>query len=210
MKAAIVMALAASAAGAQPFSAGVKLGLPLTDFLNTLQSGSYKASSYTNKYIIGVTGELHLPAGFSVEVDALYRHFNYQSATTLIDAATSAYATSNAWEFPLLLKYKFPSKIVRPYIDGGVAWDTLQGLSETITTTIAPSHTTTTTTSNPSELMNNTTMGLVFGGGLEVKALLIKLSPEVRFTYWTNQHFNALNLLNSKQSQAEFLLGITF
>ena len=210
MRSVLFLLLGAAAASAQPFSAGLKVGLPLNDFIDTVQSGSFKASSYTNRYILGVTAQLNLPLGLAIEGDALYRHFNYQSASTLVDAVTSAYATSNAWEFPLLLKYRFPSHIVRPYVDGGVAWDTIQGLSETITATLAPSHTTTTTVSNPPELAHSTTMGVVFGVGLEVKALIIKISPEIRYTRWTNQHFTLANALNSNQNQAEFLVGITF
>ena len=215
MKTAFLLALAAGVACAQPFSAGIKVGLPLTDFIDTVNSGTFQASSHTNRYVLGAEAELHLPAGFSVEFDALYRHFNYQSLSNLVDAATSAYATSNAWEFPLLLKYKFRSRLVRPYVEGGVAWDTIQGLSDTITTFVSTtgvgSHTTTTTTtSSPSELTHSTTMGAVLGAGIEIKALVIKISPEIRYTRWTNQHFNAANLLNSNQNQAEFLVGITF
>ena len=46
----------------------------------------------------------------------------------------------------------------------------------------------------------------------DVKILLIHVSPELRFTRWGAQHFvdSANNLINSKQNQAEFLVGFTF
>lgn len=49
-------------------------GVPLTDFFTTEVPGSH---TNTNRYIIGPTAELHLPLGFGVEVDALYRHMGY-------------------------------------------------------------------------------------------------------------------------------------
>lgn len=211
-----ILFLVATPACAQLFSAGLKVGLPLTDFINTVNSGNFSANSTTNRYIVGVTGELHLPLGLSIEADALYRHFSYEwFGLTAPTVSTGTTAGSNAWEFPILAKYKFPSKIIRPYIDGGIAWDTLQGLSASITSltsiTGVGSHTTSMiSTSNPSELQNNTTTGIVLGAGVEIKALVIRISPEIRYTRWTSQHFIAANLLNSNENQAEFLVGITF
>jgi hypothetical protein len=98
----------------------------------------------------------------------------------------------------------------RPYIDGGVAWDRLQGLSATtlVTTGVTVLTTTTSQTSNPPELSNRTSTGVVIGGGLDIRAHFLHLSPEVRYTRWTSQHF--VEVPNSNQNQAEFLLGITF
>jgi hypothetical protein len=53
-------------------------------------------------------------------------------------------------------------------------------------------------------------MGAVVGAGLDIHALFLHISPEVRYTRWTSQHFTFGNVLNSNQNQAEFLLGITF
>ena len=121
--------LGAFSAFSQPVTFGVKAGVPLTDFLNAKQfapgTSIEAATSTTNPYILGPTVELRLPANFSVEFDALFRHFRYQWALNLIGASSQTTATSNAWEFPLLLKYKLPGKVVRLFIDGGVAWDHL-------------------------------------------------------------------------------------
>ena len=114
---------------AQPFSGGIKGGLPLTDFVNTVQSG---AATTTSDYIVGPMVELHLPFGLGVEFDALYRHFNYTTPASSTASALSTLTSSGDWEFPLLAKYKFPGKIVRPYVEAGVAWDALSGLSSTL------------------------------------------------------------------------------
>jgi opacity protein-like surface antigen len=198
---------AASAFG-QLFSYGVKAGVPLNEFLNAAESQQFAFSSTTNRYILGPTAELHLPFGLGVEVDVLYRRFSYSGSGTLAGVVTNSSASGNAWEFPVLAKYRFSKvKVVHPYVDAGVAWDTLSGLTQAIT----KNHITTTTTSTPAELNATSTRGFVMGGGLSVKVLLIHLSPEIRFTRWGAQHFIDPNgLLHSNVNQGEFLLGITF
>ena len=65
--------------------------------------------------------------------------------------------------------------------------------------------------SSPTELHKNTTTGFVIGAGLDVKALVIHLKPEIRYTRWGAKHFLDPNsFLSSNQNQAEFLLGIQF
>ncbi|HUB34023.1 MAG TPA: outer membrane beta-barrel protein [Bryobacteraceae bacterium] len=196
-----VVGLSAAAASAQPFSAGVKVGLPLTDFVNTV---SGESSTVTNRYLVGPTAELHLPFGLGIEVDALYRHFNYQNVIgSGLNALTSLNSTG-AWEFPLLLKYRFHGELARPYVDAGVAWDTLSGL----TTTVANSASNLTVV-NPSGEHNSFTTGFVMGAGLDIH-LVVHIMPELRYTRWTSQHFNISNVVNSNQNQAEFMVGVTF
>jgi len=200
----------AVSAWAQPFSFGVKAGMPLNNFLNAAQSQQFAFDSTTNRYIVGPTAELHLPFGLGVEFDILYRRFDYTGSATLMNVVSNSRTTANAWEFPLLAKYRIPMKIVHPYVDAGVAWDKLSGLTQTITSTFV-ALTTTTTTSNPAELNTAATRGFVMGAGLSVKVLVIHVSPEIRFTRWGAQHFIDPNgLLHSNLNQGEFLLGITF
>ena len=176
---------------AQPFSAGVKVGLPLTDFVNTVNGVT---STKTNRYLVGPTVELHLPWGFGVEADAIYRHFDYQNIPgSTVNAVTSVNHVGD-WEIPLLLKYRFPAKIVRPYVDAGVAWDTLTGVTSTLSGTRD----------------NGTAMGAVLGAGIDVHLLILHIMPEIRYTRWTSHHFNATNILNSNQNQAEVMVGVTF
>lgn len=177
--------LLTASAFAQPFSLGVKVGLPLTDFVNTVQGVT---STTTNRYLVGPTAELHLPWGFGAEIDALYRHFDYQNIAGSTVTAIANVNSTGDWEFPLLLKYRFPAKVVRPYVDAGVAWDRLSNVG----------------------VRKSTTMGAVVGVGLDVHVLLVHILPELRYTRWTDQHFNIANVLNSNQNQAEFTVGITF
>jgi opacity protein-like surface antigen len=205
--------LLAAAAGAfcQPFSFGVKAGVPLTDFLSTAQSGNVSYVTATNRFIGGVTAELHLPFGLGVEVDALYRHLNYQENSNLVSGSTIAGTTASDFEFPLLGKYRFTKiKVVHPFVDAGVAFDSLAGVKQEVTAVlngiISKSG-----ISNPGELHNSSTRGFVIGGGIDIHFLVIHILPEIRYTRWGAQHFFDVNgLLHSNVNQGEFLLGITF
>jgi opacity protein-like surface antigen len=211
MKSLWILFVGAGAAFSQPVSVGIRAGVPFTDFFNTVTSGTFSASAGNNRYIIGPTIELRLPKGFGIEFDALFRHFSYNTSANLVDIFTNSRTSGNAWEFPLLVKYRFGPPIVKPYLDAGVAFDTLSGLKDTITRTVFPGrNTTTSTTSNPDALNNNNTAGFVIGAGLDIHVLL-HISPEVRYTRWGSTHFSLPNgSILSNQNQAEFLLGITF
>ena len=129
-RALILMCLGATSALAQLFSAGIKGGVPFTDFVSAIENpSSVSVSTVNNRYVIGPMAELHLPFGLGVELDVLYRHYSFTIPTES--------ASTNAWEFPLVAKYHFKAPIARPYIEGGVAWDKLQGLSETFDVNIA-------------------------------------------------------------------------
>jgi hypothetical protein len=100
-------------------------------------------------------------------------------------------------------------------VDAGFAWDTLAGLKQSIRQTITTAFTTTNGTSlgssTPAELHKKGTSGFVMGAGVDIHAAVIHLSPEVRYTHWGSPHFeDPAGLVTSNQSQAEFLLGITF
>ena len=209
MRPVFLLLLGAVSAWAQLFSYGVKAGVPLNNFLDAARSQHFAFNANTNRYIVGPTAELHLPFGLGVEFDILYRHFDYNGSGTLVDVITNSRTTGNAWEFPLLAKYRFPKlplKVVHPYVDAGVAWDTLSGLTQAITR-----NSITTSTSSPAELNTTATRGLVMGAGLSVKLLMVHVSPEIRITRWGGQHFIDPNgLLHSNVNQGEFLVGITF
>jgi len=206
-----LFALAAFSAFSQPVTWGIKAGLPVTDLLGTTPyppNSIQNDTSTTNFYIIGPTVELRLPRNLSVEVDALFRHYRYQWYLYLIGDGDHTTATGNAWEFPFLVKYKLPRGFLKPYIDGGVAVDVVQGLSADVTHYTFLSSTTI-HTSSPSDLVHRTSAGVVIGGGVDIHARFLHLSPEIRYTRWTSQHF-VNYLMNTNQNQVEFLLGITF
>ena len=223
MKLTLLLMFSSAAALAQPvsFGFGVKGGLPLTDFIDTVSGSRTTVSSVTNRYIVGPTVELRLPFGLGVEADALYRHFSYNSTASLVDVLATLRTTSNDWEFPLLLKKRFRGVgPVRPFVDAGVSFNKITGLTQTVSNLVFPNRLTTTSNSNPAELKNDFTAGFTLGGGLEIHLLILRISPEIRYTRWGNQQFSGIfpagvtsgigASLTSNQNQAEFLVGFTF
>ena len=75
---------------AQPFSAGIKAGIPLTDFLSATENGTFDLTSTTQRYIIGGVAEVRLPLGLGVEFDALYRRVSYTGSGNLLNVFTTA------------------------------------------------------------------------------------------------------------------------
>ncbi|HLK46883.1 MAG TPA: outer membrane beta-barrel protein [Bryobacteraceae bacterium] len=192
----------------QPVGFGVKGGIPLTNLVSAVHSGTFDYNSSTNRYIVGPTVELRLPAGFGVEFDALYRRLHYDGSGFVNNTFTTSQTTGNNWEFPLLLKYRIPTEVVRPYVDAGIAWNTLTGIRQSASN--AASSVSSAFTQNPPELHRNVSEGVVVGVGLDVHVLL-HISPEVRYTRWGSALLQDANgILNTKRDQAEFLVGITF
>jgi len=180
-------------------SYGVRGGLPFTNFFQAASNPGEVFNSNATQFIIGPTVELRLPAGFGLEVDALFRHFQYNATANLADQVVHNSA-SNAWEFPLLVKYRMPGLFVRPFLDGGVAFDRWSGAKQLAVIT--------------GESNSNTSgsnAGFVAGAGIELRLPLLRLSPEIRFTRWGAASVTDLGgALRSSQNQAEFLVGLTF
>jgi opacity protein-like surface antigen len=188
---------------AQSVSFGVRGGLPFTNFFSAVSNPGETFESTSTQFILGPTVELHLPLGFGVEADALYRHFHYTASVTLVDVLTAASA-SDAWEFPLLLKYRLPGAFVRPYLDAGVAFDHWSGTKQ-FSPLLNPNPTNSGTSGANS--------GFVAGAGIELHLPFVRLSPEIRYTRWGTANISDLSntsVLRSNPNQAEFLVGLTF
>ncbi len=50
--------------------------------------------------------------------------------------------------------------------------------------------------------------GFAIGGGINVKFLILRISPEIRYTHWGQTAFNSFSV--STNNQADFLVGFTF
>jgi opacity protein-like surface antigen len=204
--------LAASAV-AQPIGFGVKLGLPLTDAFEVGSSGNTTYNSDTKRYILGPTVELRLPAGFGIELDALFTRLNFGSVSGVAGSVVTAATDADAWEFPLLVKKKFGgadaiAASVRPFVTVGASFRRITGISQVRQfVTGSPSN-----TSDPVELRNRNSTGFVVGGGIEIRALFLRISPEVRFTRWGTDNFRegVSNLLQTNRNQGQLLVGINF
>ena len=174
------------------------MGVPFTGSLTAPENGVLQYNAPVQHYIVGPEVELRLPFNLGVEFDALYRNLQYSAGQVSLNASGSN------WEFPLLLKYRFKFPVARPFLDAGAAWDTITGLKETLNQVAT----------TPSELVKNTTAGVVLGAGVDIHVPFLHLSPELRYTRWNSNQISIVqstfNVLHSNLNQAEFLVGITF
>ena len=212
MRKLLILLFGVTAAFAEPFSIGVTGGVPINDFVNGTSTATNVLSTTTSRYIVGPELELNLPAGFGIEFDALYRHYNFQGSGSV--AGTTSTTNTGAWEFPLLAKWRVPIPVVHPFIEGGVSWDHLTGTGVTAAS-VFPGPLT-----GPGA-SNTTVFGYVAGAGVEFQAKWLRIEPEFRYTRWGSQHFvsssgvslNGVNnggAFSSNQNQLEFLVGFTF
>lgn len=181
------MLLMAGACFAQlPFSIGVKAGVPITDSFSSNPSAALSSFSSSKNYIVGPMVELKLPFHLSVEADALYRPYNATGTASSLPGILTFNNNYSVWEFPVLAKYRFQFPVVKPYIEAGPSFRT-----------------------SPSSISFISNNGFTIGGGVDVHALVIHISPEARYTHWGSDSVNQA-LFQSNQNQAEFLVGFSF
>lgn len=201
--------LSATFAAAQPVSVGVKGGIPITDALETAQGNNAAYFTNTHRYVVGPTVEFHLPARFSLEVDALYRRlgFDYRVTSPLAFTATRA----NSWEFPVLIKFEITPGPVRPFIVAGATFRHITGVKQ-VRQVISGGTLGIVEVNNPPEFNKENDIGFTFGGGLTFKAGWVRISPELRYTRWGSESFRdpVNSLLHANRNQGDFLLGFTF
>jgi hypothetical protein len=196
-----LLALGAISASAQSiFSIGVIGGAPFTDVVNATNQNNFAFIPKSTNFTVGPAFQVNLPLSLRIEVDALYRPYGF----TETSAVPAPFATSiapinvsgNQWSFPILAQYRFKTPVVKPFVEVGVSFDHLSGLT-TAATEI---------TSGPGTLIHQTNAGVVLGGGVDVKIPFIRLSGELRYTHQGTAYFQGISNLN----QAEVLVGVHF
>ena len=199
LKLILLIFLSTSVFAQGPISFGVKGGVPLTDAFDVAESGDLGYVQDNKRWTLGPMIQLNLPVGFAVEFNAMYRRLNYNS-TDIEQRGVRA----NSWQFPLLLKYRFGSGSVRPYIAGGGAFQRISDIKQ-VSRILGESD-------NVPELEKRNSVGAVIAGGIQLGGGGLSISPEIRYTRWGSEHFrdNLRELLRFNRNQAEFLVGITF
>jgi outer membrane protein with beta-barrel domain len=168
---------------AQPVLAGLKIGVPFTDaFQNQPYPTVASLTASSNSYTLGPFVEVRLPLHLSIEADALYRGLHFTNLT--------GSASTGVWDFPIVAKYKFLKGPVRPYIEGGLDFSHLSDVKNFVVAN------------------NSSNFGVALGAGVEVHALVVRISPEVRYTGDALKSFSGI--VNSNRNQLAFLIGIGF
>jgi hypothetical protein len=169
-------------ATAQNIGYGLRGGVPLSDFLNA----ESKTGTLTNvvrgkgDVIIGPMLEIRLPFGLGIEANALWRRWDAKGPLNPGSAST--------WEYPIYGKVRVPGIIVRPYVGGGVNFQRLGDISRFLGGAVVDSN----------------RRGFLGAAGVEFKAPLVCISPEIRFTRWGNSGFIR------STNQFDFLVGLSF
>lgn len=180
-------------AGAQSISIGFLGGAPFQDVVKSTTTAGITSVAKSTNFTVGPSLQVSLPKGFRIEADALFRPYSFN----LIGHASGVAVSAKQWRFPLLAQYRFGKSRVQPFVEGGLSFDHLSGLTSAVKSTIS---------SGPGQLLHQDNASVVLGAGLDVKIPLLRFSGEIRFTRPTVSNFSNISNLN----QAEVLFGIHF
>ncbi len=177
----------------QTISVGAIGGVPFTDAVSSVQNGTYSTIYKSTNFIAGPSFQVNLPAGARLEFDALYRPVSFQLSSL---GTTGTPVSSSQWQFPVLLQYRIGSHAVKPFVEAGLSFDHLSGISAAAKAI----------TSGPGQVLHTSNASIVLGGGVDVRVPFVRLSGELRFTRATLTEFQSISNLNT----AEVLVGVHF
>jgi hypothetical protein len=163
---------------------GVIAGIGLGDDVRTAR-GDATVIPDSPSPLAGATLEARLVRDFFLEVDGIYHplHFREPEFGSFVHQAVLT------WEVPVLFKYKFRARRLRPIIEGGPAFRATGNLNG----------------SQPS------TYGAAGGLGVETALRRLKISPEVRYTRWARDaHPNDAFRPQTLPNRVELLVGFSF
>jgi hypothetical protein len=200
-------------ASAQLVSFGAKAGVPFLD--------ATQGSEESPHYIVGPSVEFRLPAGFVVEVDALYRRIGDTArfgifgtfigpGPSLVQLATQDSfidrQRGNYWEFPVLGKYYFRPKTTawQPFVGTGWALRTV-GFTEAISETMIDANGNSHLNSFHNKFRSDVGAGAVFAAGVRFHAGRVAVIPEIRYTYWGSSASSGL-----RKNEGGAFLGFSF
>lgn len=164
---------------------GIKAGAPLADVTQTV--GEPRWNNLPSHWVVGLMVDVDVPANLGIEFNALYRRVGYEGATVDPLPQLRWKVRDEVWDFPLIAKYRFPGAVVRPYVGAGWSFRKLNDLMR----------------------LGSGSNGVVLTGGFRANVLIVKLSPELRYTRWTGGE-DVPSGFRARKNQVEFLLGVTF
>jgi hypothetical protein len=164
------MLLPAPHARAQKITAGVIGGGSLTGgFPDVIRQSSPAALpirtwSPSKDLLGGGLVEIALAPRWSLEMNAIFRQLNGNIATVFADGSLHSISPNPVvtWQFPVLVKHRWPGGRIRPFVVAGPSFRTTGNLNAN-----DPSH-----------------FGVTAGAGLEIRARMLRISPAVRYTRW--------------------------
>jgi opacity protein-like surface antigen len=191
----LILTLAATSFAAGPLIIGGRGGTSLTD-----STGSafdvVRSNMLGNNLAVGPTIGVRLPLGFSVEGDALY---NRRSLGLGLSALSALGYHADWWEFPVMAKFTPGSGAIAPVLGAGVTVQHINNFGD------VPSYLFTGSTQSNS-------VGFIAGAGVRFRVGAVSVTPEMRYTRWTNRGFtqSLVDTITGGRNQAQLLVGVTF
>jgi hypothetical protein len=176
----------------------VTANFPRTDYTTPADSFGNPASHFQfltgdRSLILGLSAEARLSGSFSIEGNVLRRPMNSTIIYTSFPASSPAVTTTlrftevEAWEFPLLLKYRLPSRgAAHPFLAAGPEFRSQQNAGAT-------------------ELSQT---GISAGAGVSSDFGRIRVAPQLRYTRWDQN--SIFPKYATKPDQLEFLVSIAY
>lgn len=122
-----------------------------------------------------------------VGVDLLYKRMSQSHAFDRADV--------HRFEVPVLIKYRWAARRVRPFAGLGMSLNRVVRVEGT----------------QVAEMRHRGTKGFVAAAGIEKRTARVRIAPEFRVTHWVDRNFGVHDApLRSNLNQAELLVGITF
>ena len=210
---------------AQGLHAGLQAGVPLTEyfdagFYNAGLHGGGPYASATRRYTLGAFAEWDATPALGLQAGVLYHRIGYSALLNYFDSATGAFLDSSfhvkgsSWDSPLMARYRFGRRRVRPYLAaGGVLRyigpvHEIGALSTGSFISIPNTITLTLDTGQPNELRKRFYPGFTAAGGVELRAGRLRLAPELRYTRWLANISGPGGALRFAPNQVEVLVEL--
>ena len=165
----------------RPLSVGLIAGVGLgADFK---ARNSFFTLPQSNSGIYGILLEVALPKNLAIEGDGLYRPLH---GSTLQGSSRVQFAHLT-WEFPVLLKYRFPTvRTLRPFAEAGPSFRAEGNLN----------------------IRSVSHYGATVGAGVEWKLRRFRISPTFRYTGWAGKNDSSVD--RTATNQAHLLVPFAF
>lgn len=145
--------------------------------------------SDTRVFLEGLSVEIDLGGGLSIEANALHRTLHLQRRLILQSGTVQPDGenTPTTWEWPILAKYGVPlGETIRPFVEVGPSFRTRHNQ--------APAE--------PSQI------GATVGTGVEFRFGRFRVSPALRYTRW--RYDGDYPRAATKRDQIEFVTGVSY
>ncbi|MCC6586907.1 MAG: hypothetical protein IT168_09470 [Bryobacterales bacterium] len=212
------------------FGVGVRGGAPATSALEgesqegpyqmvygvTLPFSGYQAVDHP--YTVGPTATVGLPRHFSLQFDALYKRYGFNSALPLINTPSSGvwaeeqWARVSQWTYSAQARYKWGFLV----IGAGVALPQIASENSRYRYTRRglfdrESHIGTGTSDSIAEVSRRNGFGVIASVGAEWRVGRLRFNPEIRYTRVTRRMFEGSlpgGPVYSRENQVDILVGV--